>query len=195
MISACIWPADATGTNFILEGQGSGVTTQWAEGGGAGSLLLGVGARFRRVPMFRLYFTGQVGLSHLYSNYSRSGADALYQGNDWTFLIGPRFYIAFNKHFRIFFDVMLGGHLSGSDWTVNALESYSASDGGLVFATGAGFQFRLIRMLSLGFKLELVELSNKTENLNLASFLGFPLNSDENQTSQFRWGATLTLHF
>lgn len=188
-------PAAAAGTHFILEGQGSGLVTDEADQGGSGSLLLGYGFGFRRAPLLRIYLACQLGVDSLSGTKTRPGVDATFENIDLTFLAGPRLYLAFNKHFRLFFDLMLGGYSGGTTWTINGLEENTATDGGLAAAFGFGFQFRLMEALSIGARAERMEFSQRVSDENLAAYLGFPLSETESTMDRFRYGITITLHF
>jgi len=195
MLSASSTDAAARGTHFILEGQVAGLLTDTTELGMANSLVLGFGGKLRRVPIIRLYVTGQVGYDLYDTRRTRVAADALTRQGDLIYAFGPRLYLAFNQRARLLFDVMLGGYWGRSEWTLNNIETYEAEDHGLAFIAGIGFQYRLLRNLSLGLRLDRCEFSGRINRRNLAAFLGFPENRSEALLPRTRLGLTITAHF
>lgn len=187
--------AAARGTHFILEGQIAGLLTDTTELGMANSLVLGFGGKLRRVPIIRLYITGQVGYDLYDTRRTRAAADALTNEGDLIYAFGPRLYLAFNQRARLLFDVMLGGYWGRSEWTLNNMETYKVDDQGLAFITGVGFQYRLLRNLSLGLRLDRCEFFGRINRRNLAASLGFSETRSEALLARTRLGLTVTAHF
>jgi len=191
------WPGNATakGTHFIVEGQVAGLVTDTTDFGQASTLVLGFGGKFRGVPFFRFYLTGQVGYDWFDTSRARVAMSAQVHQDDLIYTFGPRIYMAFTHRARMYFDLMLGGYLGRSEWRVNELETYDTEDQGLAFVAGLGFQYRLLRSLSLGLRFDRCEFSGRLNRRNLAAFLGFPERKSEALLGRMRLGLTLTAHF
>jgi len=190
-------PGDAAagGTHFLAEGQVAGLLTDTTDLGQASTLVLGYGGRFRGVPFFRFYLTGQVGYDWFDTGRSRVAADALIHQDDLIYAFGPRIYLAFTNRARMYFDAVLGGYRGHSEWEVNGLETYDTVDQGLAFIAGFGLQYRFIRSLSVGLRVDRCEFTGRLNRRNLAAFLGFPETKPEALLARTRFGLTITAHF
>ena len=191
------WPGDARagGTHFLVEGQVSGLLTDTTDFGQASTLVLGFGGKLRRVPLFRFYLTAQVGYDWFDTARARAAAEARIRQDDLLYTFGPRIYLAFTNRARLYFDLMLGGYWGRSEWRVNGLETYRTEDQGLAFVAGFGFQYRLLRALSLGLRFDRCEFTGRLHRRNLSAFLGFPETKSEALLGRMRLGLTLTAHF
>ncbi|MFH1531395.1 MAG: hypothetical protein ABIK09_11770 [Pseudomonadota bacterium] len=187
--------AAAKGTHFLAEGQVAGLITDTSDFGQASTLVLGFGGKFRGVPFFRFYLTGQVGYDWFDTARSRVAMNARIRQDDLIYTFGPRIYMAFTPRARLYFDLMFGGYRGSSEWRVNGLETYDTVDQGLAFVAGAGFQYRLLRALSLGLRFDRCEFTGRLNRRNLAAFLGFPEAKSEALLGRIRLALTLTAHF
>ncbi len=187
--------AAAKGTHFLVEGQVSGLLTDTTDLGMASSVVLGFGGKFRGIPVFRFYITAQVGYDWFDTVRTRTALDAQVHQDDLIYTFGPRIYMAFTSRARMYFDLMIGGYWGHSTWQVNGLETYDTVDQGLAFTAGFGFQYRLMRALSLGLRFDRAEFAGRLNRRNLAAFLGFPERKSEALLGRMRLGLTLTAHF
>ncbi len=197
LVALIAWPSDTTakGTHFLVEGQVAGLVTDTTDFGQASTLVIGFGGKFRRIPIFRFYLTGQVGYDWFNTTRTRVAMDARIHQNDLIYTFGPRIYLSFNNRARIYFDLMLGGYWGHSKWRVNVLETYKTEDHGLAFVAGFGFQYRLLRALSLGFRLDRCQFTGRLDRRNLAGFLGLSERKSEALLGRMRLGLTVTAHF
>lgn len=195
LVSITTAPAQAAGTHFLVEGQVAGLLTDSTDLGQASTLVLGVGGGFRRLPMIRLYFTGQAGFDWFDARRARVAADAEASQREVLYAFGPRAYLAFTPRIRMVFDLLLGGYWARSQWTLNGLETYAAVDEGFSFVAGLGLQYRVLEALSIGLRVDRCEFLGRTHRRNLAAFLGFPEGSAEALLARTRFGLTVTAHF
>ncbi len=197
LIALAMGPGDAAakGTHFIAEGQVAGLLTDTTDFGQASTLVLGFGGKFRRVPMFRFYITAQVGYDWFDTERSRAAMNARVHQDDLIYAFGPRIYMGFTNRARMYFDLMFGGYWGRSEWRVNGLETYDTVDQGFAFVAGFGFQYRLLRNLSLGMRFDRCEFAGRLNRRNLAAFLGFPETKSEALLGRMRLGLSLTAHF
>ena len=188
--------AAAKGSHFLVEGQVSGLVTDTTDFGQASTLVLGFGGKLRRLPMLRFYITGQVGYDWFDTTRTRVAANARIHQDDVIYAFGPRIYLAFTQRARLYFDLMIGGYWSQSQWVLNGIETYrSPPDQGLSFIAGFGFQYRLIRALSVGIRVDRCQFAGRLNRRNLAASLGFAENKSEALLARTRFGATITAHF
>lgn len=187
--------AAAKGTHFLVEGQVGGLLTDTTDFGMASNVVLGFGGKFRGIPVFRFYITAQVGYDWFDTVRARTAMEARVRQDDLIYTFGPRIYLAFSSRARMYFDLMIGGYWGRSEWRVNGLETYDTVDQGLAFTAGFGFQYRLLRSLSLGMRFDRGEFAGRLNRRNLAAFLGFPERKSEALLGRMRFGLTLTAHF
>jgi len=184
--------AKPKGTHFIFEGEGGIGLTDAARLNAFGGASLGYGGKLGGFPVrFYLVF----GYSHSSADdtlaNSISYADLSESEDVLTF--GPRMYIPVAGNVRLFLQATGGFAWISSDWRINDVEQYSATeDSMLATELSGGVQARVARWLSLGVGVQRVSFWGDRTEATAANFAGF---YEDDDNDQFRCLAMAAVHF